>query len=210
MTPHTHHRRPGPVTTGVLRPGFVMMRGPWSDDYGMHHHECALPPPHPHPSLTSRFVIVPSAQDEADAAAAAAARADELHTSHSDVEHDRRNGPRLYHQRTNRRKRRSQRTASGSGGGGSSRRRSRSSASANASGYTDSEDSEGEGMEEEPSGVRRGKRMLGGARRIGISEVTFFTHLKFSAHLPDFQEMEACRHFVGPLHILQVRVFRIS
>ncbi|CAM9380866.1 unnamed protein product, partial [Ectocarpus sp. 4 AP-2014] len=37
----------------------------------------------------------------------------------------------------------------------------------------------------------------------GVSEVTFFTHLTFSAYLPDFQEMEACRHFVGPLHILQ-------
>ncbi|CAN0162225.1 unnamed protein product, partial [Ectocarpus fasciculatus] len=36
-----------------------------------------------------------------------------------------------------------------------------------------------------------------------VSEVTFFTHLTFSAYLPDFQEMEACRHFVGPLHILQ-------
>lgn len=37
-----------------------------------------------------------------------------------------------------------------------------------------------------------------------ISEVTFFTHLTFSAYLPDFQEMEAVRQFVGPLHILQV------
>lgn len=34
--------------------------------------------------------------------------------------------------------------------------------------------------------------------------MTFFTHLTFSAYLPDFQEMEAIRHFVGPLHILQV------
>lgn len=157
-------------------------------------------------STTCRFVIVPSAQDEEDAAAAAAmAKADELRTSHSDDEHGRRNGPRQYQQRPHRKKRRSQRTASAGVVGGAARRRSRSSASANASGCTDSEDSEGE-VEEEPSGTRRGRRTLGGARGIGISEVTFFTHLKFSAHLPDFQEMEACRHFVGPLHILQVCV----
>ena len=29
----------------VLRPGFVGMRGQWSDDYGMHDHEYTPPPP---------------------------------------------------------------------------------------------------------------------------------------------------------------------
>ncbi|CAM9718086.1 unnamed protein product, partial [Phaeothamnion confervicola] len=36
-----------------------------------------------------------------------------------------------------------------------------------------------------------------------VSDVTFFTHLSFSEHLPVFEELEACKYYVGPLHILQ-------
>lgn len=60
------------------------------------------------------------------------------------------------------------------------------------------------------SGSNRGSNCRRRARRVGreaaVSEVTFFTHLTFSAFLPDIQGMEACRHFVGPLHILQVGI----
>lgn len=168
---------------------------------------------------------MPSAQDNGHndgnaAAAAAAAEAEtadaELRSHHSDIEHDRRrSGPRHHHARTTRRHRRGSQRMLGAAGGESAsaraRRRSRSSASAIGS-YLDSEDDEDDESREGGPGrgdwrsVGAGRVSWGaGARGSGISEVTFFTHLKFSAYLPDFQEMEACRHFVGPLHILQVR-----
>ena len=70
---------------------------------------------------------------------------------------------------------------------------------------------EDEGSDLEEVVARRGASTRGGRdrraeREAAVSEVTFFTHLTFSAYLPDIQEMEACRHFVGPLHILQVSV----
>lgn len=149
---------------------------------------------------STRFVIVPSAEEGDD---------EEL-AQQSDVEYNRRSGPR-------RKKRQRWRgNANGNGNGILSRRRARSSASG-VGNYLDSEEEEEQEQQEAAKGgdggrrrgaVRRGRGAVGGRRRAGrgggISEVTFFTHLKFSAYLPDFQEMEACRHFVGPLHILQV------
>lgn len=155
-----------------------------------------------------RFVILPSPQEE-----------DDEPVPHSDIEHNRRSG---------RRRKKRQRWRGGNAGGRNnknasamngtlSRRRSRSSASG-VGNYMDSEEDECDDEGGETGGTRggrgvhrRGGRGRGSAtmregrvRESGVSEVTFFTHLTFSAFLPDFQEMEACRHFVGPLHILQV------
>lgn len=139
------------------------------------------------PCLT-RFVIVPSWQDDEEEAL-------ELKSYPSDVECNGLNG--LRPPKTSRR---SKRQRSSGSSPTMSRRRARTPAAA-AGRYVDSEEDD-EGEERGSSG--RGARRRQGERGSGVSEVTFFTHLTFSAYLPDFQEMEACRHFVGPLHILQV------
>lgn len=155
---------------------------------------------------STRFVIVPSAEEGDD---------EEL-AQQSDVEYNRRSGPRRKKRQRWRGNGNGNGNGNGSGGGNGilSRRRARSSASG-VGNYVDSEEEEEQEVKGGDGGrrrgaVRRGRGAVGGRRRAGgrgggISEVTFFTHLKFSAYLPDFQEMEACRHFVGPLHILQVR-----